>query len=288
MKLQHPRRFLTLISCALLGTAWAFTPPQDADVPITSHHVSGSVWYLEGRGGNIGVSAGDDGVLLIDDQFENMVGKIRAAVREIADRPLEFLINTHHHRDHTGGNALLGEEAVILAQENVRRRLVGDAQPKQALPVVTYSDGIGLHFNGESIRVIHVPNAHTDGDSVVWFRGSKVVHTGDLFFVDRFPYVDLDSGGSVEGLEQGLRKLLGELPDDIRIIPGHGPLSDKAGMERYLDMLVATRGLVADAIEAGQSAEDMKAANLLEAYAEWGTGFIGSDRFIDMLVRDLS
>jgi glyoxylase-like metal-dependent hydrolase (beta-lactamase superfamily II) len=286
MKRHHPRLTLTLGSFALLGSAWAFAPTQNQDVPITPHQVSGGIWYLEGRGGNIGVCAGEDGVLMIDDQFEDMATKIRTAVAGIAAQPLELLINTHHHGDHTGGNASLGGEVTILAHENVRRRLLSEGKPKGALPVITYEDGIGIHFNGEDIRVFHVPKAHTDGDSVVRFQGANVVHMGDLFFAGRFPYVDIDAGGSVSGLEAAVRQIAAELPDDVKIIPGHGPLSTKADLARYLEMLERVQALVAEALEAGQTAADMKAAKLLDEYAAWGTGFIDAERFIDILVRD--
>ena len=286
MKPQHPRLLLTLGSSLLLGSAWAFAPARGQDIPITPHQLTDNIWYLEGRGGNIGVCAGDDGVLLIDDQFENMVEKIRKAVSGIADKPLELLVNTHHHGDHTGGNAALSGEVKILAHENVRKRLLADGQPKQGLPVITYADGVGIHFNGENIRVFHVPSAHTDGDSMVSFQSSNVVHMGDLFFAGRFPYVDIDAGGSVSGLEAGVRKISAELPNDVKIIPGHGPLSTKADLATYLEMLVDVQALVAEALEAGQTAADMKAAKLLDEYADWGTGFISAERFIDTLVRD--
>ena len=286
MNLHHPRCLLTLGSFALLGSAWALAPSRNQDVPITPRQVSGNIWYLEGRGGNIGVCAGEDGVLLIDDQFEDMVPKLRKAVAGITGKPLELLVNTHHHGDHTGGNAALGGEVTILAHENVRRRLLSEGEPKRALPVITYEDGIGIHFNGEDIRVFHVPSAHTDGDSVVWFRGSKVVHMGDLFFSGLFPFVDIDAGGSVSGLEAAVRKIALELPDDVKIIPGHGPLSTKADLSTYLEMLAKVQALVAEALESGRSAADMKAAKLLDEYAAWGNGFIDAERFIDILVRD--
>jgi glyoxylase-like metal-dependent hydrolase (beta-lactamase superfamily II) len=284
------QRLVPLAFATTLLGAFALAPARQQDrssVQIRVHPVSGPVSYLEGAGGNIGVSAGADGVLMIDDQFEDLAPKIRAALDGLGS-PLELLVNTHHHGDHTGGNGVFGKELLILAHANVRARLAGGERPAaaDALPVVTYADGVTLWFNGEEIRVFHVPNAHTDGDSVVWFKGSNVVHMGDLFFAGRFPFVDLDSGGSVRGLAASVKRLHDELPADVKIIPGHGPLATKSDLARYLAMLADVQAAVGKAAEQGQSAADMKAAKLLAPWAEWGWSFISEDRFIDILVRD--
>jgi glyoxylase-like metal-dependent hydrolase (beta-lactamase superfamily II) len=278
-----------------LGAAWAFHPQNQAtDVQVEAHAIAGTVSWIEGQGGNIGVCAGPDGLLMIDDQFDRLAPKIQAALDSIAKAPLKFLLNTHFHGDHTGGNKVFGRTATIIAHDNVRIRLekpqtrngATTTEPKEALPVVTFPNTIRLFFNGEDIDVVHVPSAHTDGDSVVFFRTSNVAHLGDLFFAGRFPFVDLDSGGSLKGLCAALNDLLPKLPADIKIIPGHGPLSTRADLERYVEMLEDCQSLVAAALAAGKSADDMKQAKLLEKYDSWSWQFVGANAFIDVLVRD--
>ena len=257
-------------------------------IKIKTIHVAGNIYMLEGAGGNIGVSVGPDGILLIDDQFAPLAEKIRNALKELSDEPLKFLINTHFHGDHTGGNAVFGTEAHIISHTNVRKRLQIESSAKEALPVVTFDDSLSIHFNGEEIRVIHFPNSHTDGDSVIFFIGSNVVHMGDLFFSGRFPYVDLNNGGDVKGLIKHIEKLLAELPPDVKLIPGHGPLSDIDDLKTYHQTLVATIDIVRDQIEAGKSLEEIKAAGLPQKWRSWGAGFISTGRWIEIVHRSLS
>ena len=198
------------IAVSLCVAAWA--QRDFSRIEIKTTHVAGSIYMLEGAGGNIGVSVGPDGILLVDDQFAPLAEKIRNALKALGEGPLKFLVNTHFHGDHTGGNVVFGAEAHIISHANVRKRLQMKSPSKEALPVVTFGDSLSIHFNGEEIRVMHFPNSHTDGDSVVFFTGSNVVHTGDLFFSGRFPYVDLDSGGDMEGLIKHITDLLTELP----------------------------------------------------------------------------
>jgi len=260
-------------------------------VKIEATHVAGRVWMLEGAGGNIGVSAGPDGILIVDDQFAPLAEKIEAALKEINPGSLKFVLNTHWHGDHTGGNAHFGRSAVILAHENVRKRLVERTDPPTpaaGLPVITYEDGLSIHFNGEEIRLYHLPPGHTDGDSVVHFTESGVLHMGDLFFKDRFPFIDLNSGGNVAGYARNVRTVLDRIPSDIRIIPGHGALGSKADLERFHGALLDTGRIVQQAIAAGKSMEQVKAARLPEQWEVWGSGFISVDRWLDICYRGLS
>jgi glyoxylase-like metal-dependent hydrolase (beta-lactamase superfamily II) len=222
--------------------------------------------------------------------------KIKAALKEITDKPVKFVLNTHFHGDHTGGNVEFGADATIIAHENVRRRLkdggkvAGNAvQPvaKEALPVITFNDRASVHLNGEDIRALHVPNGHTDGDSVVFFPKSNVVHMGDDFVTYGFPFVDVQSGGSISGMIAGLENVLALIPQDAKIIPGHGPLSNPADVRKFVDMLKDTRALVAKATEKGKTPEQMKNEHVLAKYEELGKGFIKTEAWIDLLYADI-
>ena len=274
------------IAAFLCIAAWA--QMDFSRVEIKTTHVAGNIYMLEGAGGNIGVSVGPDGILLVDDQFAPLAEKIRDALTELGEGSLKFLVNTHFHGDHTGGNVIFGAEAHIISHANVRKRLQIESPPKEALPVVTFDDSLSIYFNGEEIRVIHFPNSHTDGDSVIFFTGSNVVHLGDLFFSGRFPYVDLDSGGDVEGLIKHIEKLLTELPPDVKLIPGHGPLSDIDNLKTYHRTLVATTDLIRDQIEAGKSLDEIKAAGFAQKWRSWGSGFISTERWIGIVHRSLT
>jgi glyoxylase-like metal-dependent hydrolase (beta-lactamase superfamily II) len=269
------------------GARAAAQQDQLAGVEIKATKVAGNVWMLEGAGGNIGVSAGPDGLLVIDDQFEPLADKIRAALKGISPGKIAYVINTHHHGDHTGGNAVFGKEATILAQENVRRRLsVGEKPMAPAgLPVLTYADGISVWFNGEEIRIFHAPRGHTDGDSIVWFKTSNVVHMGDQLFHGMFPFIDVDSGGSVSGYTKNLADVLAKLPKDVRVIPGHGAVGTIADVEKAHAMLVETMAIVAKEKAAGVSLEDAKKAGLPDAWKSWATSFMPVERWVETLYR---
>jgi glyoxylase-like metal-dependent hydrolase (beta-lactamase superfamily II) len=271
-------------------------------VEIKVTPVAGKVYMLEGAGGNIGASVGEDGILLVDDQFEPLAPKIRVAVQGIAGGgggKIKFVINTHWHGDHTGGNQVFGLEAPIIAQANVRRRLSTEQSvlgnkvppsPKQALPVITFDQAVSVHWNGEEIKVVHFPHGHTDGDSVVFFTGSNVVHMGDDFFAGQFPFVDLGTGGSVQGLIDDVAKALTLVPADAKVIPGHGPLSTRADLERFHAMLVASTDVVRRRMKAGESLEKIQAEGLPAELAPWGKGFVDNKTWIltihDSLARD--
>ncbi|HUP44787.1 MAG TPA: MBL fold metallo-hydrolase, partial [Thermoanaerobaculia bacterium] len=251
--------------------------------------VAGSVYMLTGAGGNIGVSVGDDGIVVIDDQFAPLAPKIKAALAAITDEPLRFVINTHFHGDHTGGNEAFGRDATIVAHENVRKRLATGNRPAPdgALPILTFNHSATIHLNGEDIRAVHFPKGHTDGDSIIWFTRSGVVHMGDHFFHDSFPFVDTNSGGTVDGYIRNVDMVLSTLPDGVKIIPGHGPLSDKEGLRRFLEMLNETRTVVAGAIRAGKTREQMKSENILGKWEKYGSGFINTERWLEKLDAEL-
>ncbi|MDQ3283569.1 MAG: MBL fold metallo-hydrolase [Acidobacteriota bacterium] len=266
-------------------------------VEVKAQKVAGNVYMLTGAGGNIGVSAGNDGLVVIDDQFAPLVPKIEAALRSISDKPVRFIVNTHYHGDHTGGNEQMSRLAPIIAQENARKRLASGTTalgrqvppaPAAALPVVTFNDTLTLHLNGEDIRAVHMPHGHTDGDAVIWFTQSNVVHMGDDFFNGAFPVVDLANGGSVRGMMENVEKVLAKIPDDAKVIPGHGPLSDKAGLRRFLEMLRGTTAAVQKAIAAGKSLDQMKADHVLAQWEEWGKGFVNTDTYTEWVYRDLA
>lgn len=276
-------------------TALAVAQQRDwSQVQIKVEKVSGGVYMLTGLGGNIGVSVGEDGVLIVDDQFAPLAAKIQAAIKSITDQPIKYVLNTHFHGDHTGGNPEFGKNAVIVAHENVRRRLLipptNPAQPtmtKAGLPVITFNDRVSVHFNGEDIRAFHVPQGHTDGDSLIYFTQSNVVHMGDDFFNGAFPYIDLGSGGSVRGYVAAVDKAISQFPANAKVIPGHGPLSGIEDLKKFAAVIRDCISIVESNLKAGKTAADMKAAKVLNKYASWGTGFISSERFIDTLVQDL-
>jgi len=251
---------------------------QDEAVEYVPTRLSDTVTMVKGRGGNIAVSAGEDGVFIIDDQLKPLTDQLLAAIRQIDDRPVRFVINTHYHGDHVGGNETLGQTgSVIIAHDNIRRRMSSDqfsrfmdsttpAYPEASLPVVTFNDRVSLHLNGESVTAYHVPRGHTDGDSIVHFPGSNVVHMGDIYFNGLYPYIDLDGGGSVQGMIAAVELGLGLADADTRVIPGHGPLSNRAELDSYRAFLVKARDNVQALIDQGLSLEEAIAAR---PTAEW-------------------
>ncbi len=294
------RRFKLFITAAFVLVAPGMAQNRFDAVEIKVERVAPGVAVLFGSGGNIGLSHGEDGNILIDDQFAPLTAKILAAVKTVDPDPIAFVINTHWHGDHSGGNENLGKAgAVIVAHDNVRRRMSVDtlskrfgstikASPKAALPVVTFAQGVSVHLNGDDIRVIHVANAHTDGDSLVWFEQSRVLHMGDTFFHKvTLPFIDLESGGSIDGLIVAVKAALAMLPDDAKVIPGHGPMATKADLAAYLAMLEDVRGKVAAARASGKTVEAVRAMKIADRYAV-PNAFIGADDFVATVYQSLA
>jgi cyclase len=275
---------------AFFSSSSAISQDRWADAKITSQPVSGSVHMLEGMGGNIGVSAGPEGILIIDDQYAPLAEKIATAIGDISKQPIKYIVNTHYHGDHTGSNAYFAEVkgSTIFAHDNVRKRLADKEEHTHAeLPIVTYQQGITFHFNGDTINVMYMPAGHTDSDSVVWFEEANVLHPGDLFFEGRFPYIDLDGGGTVTGYINNVTKLIGMLKDDTKIIPGHGKLATKADYQKALDMLVDTAAMVKSMKAEGISLDDAVKQGLGEKYTAWAWNFITEEKWISTLYKGI-
>lgn len=294
------KRHLPVIAIMIICLCAIRTSAQDfSKVEIKATKVAGNVYMLEGSGGNIGVSVGPDGILIVDDQYAPLADKIKAALKTLGEGKLKFILNTHYHGDHTGGNIAFGPEAPIIAQTNVRKRLSEEqksklfnrttpASPKEALPVITFDNAVSVFFNGEEIKVIHFPHGHTDGDSVIFFTGANVVHMGDDFFNGRFPFVDLDAGGDVEGMTKNIGDIMSKLPAGVKIIPGHGPLSDADGLKAFHNMLLQTTDIVRKRMAAGKTLDQIKTEGLPEEWTTWGSGFIKTDVWLTIVHNSLS
>jgi len=252
-----------------------------ANVTIETVPVQGGIAMLVGSGGNIGVSAGEDGILIIDDQYGPLAGRIRNALAALGTDTPRFILNTHFHGDHTGSNADFGATGVIVAHENVRSRLQAMNSATVALPVVTYDDDVTLHFNGEDITLIHMPAGHTDTDSVVLFTESNVIHMGDHFFNGAFPFIDLANGGTVQGYLFNLEKALSWIEEDTRVIPGHGPLGSKADLLAFYNVIKDTSTHIRVRKSLGLAKEEIVAEGLDPSLASWGAGFISEQRWIE-------
>ena len=266
-------------------------------VEIKPIKVAGAIWMLQGAGGNIGVSAGPDGLLIVDDQFLPLADKIKAALKGISpEGKLAFVVNTHWHGDHTGGNRAFGKTATIIAQSNVRKRLatpqdrggrMSEASPKEALPVVTFEDGVTIWFNGEEIQVVHVPSGHTDGDAIVYFKSANVVHMGDQFFNGMFPFIDLNSGGDLAGYVKNVADVVAKIPSDAKIIPGHGKLATAADLRNFHAMLAKTTDYVRAEIAKGLTLEQAKQAGLPDEWKSYASDFITVDKWVETVYTSL-
>jgi glyoxylase-like metal-dependent hydrolase (beta-lactamase superfamily II) len=291
-------RSLLAVLLAIPSVALAQIPDIDfAKATVTSAPIAGNVHMLTGVGGNIGVSVGPDGLLIVDDQFEALAPKINKALDKLSKAKIVYVLNTHWHFDHAGGNAVLGREGHIVAHREVRTRLVtgGDmdifgvmpAAKKEALPVITYDSSMSIYFNGEEIRLTHLPSGHTDGDTLVHFVGSNVLHMGDHFFVGSFPFVDMKSGGTVEGYLRNIEKVLHTLPQGAKIIPGHGPVAGREELERFVATIRESVALVRAKREAGKTLAQVQAEGLPEKFKPWGAGFITQDIWLKTVFTSL-
>jgi len=293
---------MRLGAVAAVAALLALTSPLNAQnfdtVQVRAMPVAGAVHMLQGAGGNIGLVVGDDAVFVVDDQYAPLTPKVLAAIKSVTPLPVRFVLNTHWHFDHTGGNENMGKAgALIFAHENVRRRMSKDqfiealnrtepAAPRGALPVVTFTDTVSFHLNGDSIVVFHVAPAHTDGDAVVLFTRANVVHTGDLFVSGGFPFVDRSSGGSIHGIIAAAERILPATNAGTRIIPGHGPLADRARLQAYHDMLVVVRDRMRKEVAAKRTIEQVLASAITAEYdASWKSN---RERFLRILHQELS
>ncbi len=264
---------------------------------IKVEKVRGNVYTIFGRGGNIGTSYGSDGILMIDTQFADDALQIKAELKKLGSDTPKFIFNTHWHGDHTGGNILFGQDGIIIAHKNVRDRLLNvtesrggkrEPTPKVGLPMITYGEGLSIYFNDEEIKAVHFPRGHTDGDTVIFFTKSNVVHLGDDFFAGRFPFVDLESGGSVDGLLKNIGELIQMIPADAKLIPGHGAVSTMDDLKDYNAMLVETTLIVRKQMKDGKSLEDIKKTGFPAKFKEAGSGFINTDAWIETIFKSYS
>jgi len=294
------RRILPLLFCGLLLAGAVFAQDGMDDVEIKTTKLTDSIAMLEGQGGNLGVCTGDDGVFLVDDQYAPLTEKIKAAIAELSDKPVKFVLNTHWHGDHTGGNENFGDTgSILVSHSNVRQRLSTEqfsaffdktvpASPGGALPVVTFTDTVTFWLGGEEIVVWHAPHGHTDGDGVVHFKTSDIIHSGDLIFFGLYPYIDVSAGGSIDGMIAGVQRILDNCGPDTRIIPGHGPLLDTAQVTEYIAMLRDIRGAVADLKAEGKDLAAVQAAGPAAAYdEEWGQVWITSDQLVQFVYETI-
>ena len=288
-----------LLAAAALAALATIADAQDAPAPIEVVQVAPGVHVLYGQGGNIGVSTGRDGLFLIDDQYANLTDKVVEALARISPQQPRFVLNTHWHHDHTGGNEnLAARGSVIVAHDRVRERMSAEnfseffqratpASPPGALPVVTFNDSLSLHVNDDELRGIHVQAAHTDGDVFIHFRKANVIHTGDLVFAGMYPFIDIDSGGSVAGVIAAVDRMLALADAGTRVIPGHGKVTDRAGLEAYRQLLVATSGRMRDLVKAGKTQDEVLAAKPFADYdGQLAWAFITVERYIQILYRD--
>lgn len=294
-------RLAAILAASLLAAALPVAGQQDfSKVEVRTTRLGETTYMMTGAGGNLGLSIGDDAVFLIDDQFAPLTGKIAAAIATITPKPVRFILNTHWHGDHTGGNENFGKGgAIIVAHENVRRRMSGEQfiellkmtekpSPRAALPIVTFAGSVTFHLNGDDIVVFHVPRAHTDGDAIVHFTKSDVIHMGDVYFNGMYPFIDTSSGGSIRGVIAGCDRVLGIAADSTRIIPGHGALSNKAELKAYRDMLATAADRIGKLVAEGKTTEQIvAAAPTADLDAKWGGGFIKAPKFLEMVAADL-
>jgi cyclase len=290
------RFFLAFVFFALS----AFSTAQDfIKVQIQTIKVADGVYMLVGAGGNIGVSAGEDGILMIDTQFAELIEKIKSAIAEISSGQIRIVLNTNWHYDHAYGNEPLGESgSLIIAHENTRMRMISEQYfpdfdmkippfPEVALPVLTFTDSLTLHFNGEEIQVIHVEKAHSDADILIYFRKANVIHTGDLYFTVLYPFIDVSHGGSIDGMIAAAERITGMIDENTKIIPGHGPLSNREELKKYRDVLVTIRDRIKKQIKEGKTLEEVLASKPTADFDKEPSRATPPEMFVKIVYNDL-
>lgn len=295
--------FSSVVALSVLVTSAIYAQRNFDTVQVRAVTLGDGIVMLTGSGGNIGVSSGEDGIFIIDDQFAPLTDKIKKAISDgtHSNAPVRFVMNTHWHGDHTGGNENFGTGgAVIVAHENVRKRMSVEhfnemfknktaASPKAALPIITFTSDVNFHLNGDDIRVFHVEPAHTDGDAIVYIVKANIVHMGDIYFCSMYPFIDSSSGGSIDGVVAAVERVIPMLNEQTKVIPGHGPVSNLKELTAYYDMLVAVRDRIAGLIKEGKSLADVKAAKPTAEFDEkWGKGFMAPDQFVTIVYGLLS
>jgi len=285
------KNFILLLLITLTTNAFAARDFKQVNIEVTP--AAGEVFMLQGAGGNIAVLATDNGLLLVDDQFAPLATKIEQAMKKLSNGPIKYIVNTHFHSDHTGGNHYFSHQAPIFAHQNVRTRLNNkreennDTGNNDALPVVTYQQGINIHLADENIQLQHYANAHTDGDTVVYFKHANVVHTGDLFFEVGFPYIDVKNGGSVKGYLAAVNAIIASLPENAVIIPGHGKMTNKARYSEFSAMIDYSINHVSNLLAQGKSEQQILAIGIGKDYQQWSWQFISEERWLKTLIVDL-
>lgn len=278
----------TAIALTLLATG-VTAHSQD----VTTHKITDSIYMLEGRGGNIGLSVGDDGILIIDSQYDNMAAPILDAIKKVQVGKIDFLINTHFHGDHTGGNQALAQDTPVIGHTNVRARLargkrMEEVEFRNSLPVITYDDSAAVHFNGEDIQLKHYPTGHTDSDTIVYFPAANILHMGDHFFVERFPFIDLNGGGDVAQYIKNVESVIASAPADVTIIPGHGPISTMDDLKAFVKVIKDTVGIIQKGIDAGKDKDALTKEGLPSEYDVAGSGFITTKQWINIVYDSLT
>ena len=290
-----------LLLVLFMGQTGAYSATQDfANVQIQTEKVADNVFMLIGAGGNLGVSAGKDCVFIIDTSYAPLTNKIKAAITTVSDKSIQYVVNTHWHQDHIGGNEnFVKAGAVVVAHENVHKRLSTEQfieflkktippLPESALPVITFSQDLTFHLNGNEIFVFHIERAHTDGDAIVHFKKSNVIHMGDIYFNGMYPFIDLSAGGSINGMISAVKRVLLLCDRNTKVIPGHGHLSDKAELEEYLKMLVALRDRITREIKAGKTLDAVIASQpTRDLDPAWGKGFMKPEQFVKIVYDSL-
>lgn len=297
--------WMLMLATALAARVCNAQQQDFSKVQIKATKVSGNIYMLEGAGGNIGASIGEDGIVIVDDQFAPLADKIQASLKSlgITDKPVRFVINTHYHGDHTGGNTPFSNAgSTVIAQDNVRKRLQTggsagnggsikmEVKPaeKADLPIITFEHDVTVHLNGEDIRALHFPSGHTDGDSIIFFPKNNVVHMGDDFVRYGFPFIDVSSGGSVQGMISAMEKAAAQLPPDVKVIPGHGALSNLDDVREFTKMLKETSAVVQKALDQHKTLDQMKQEKVLEPWKKWSGDFVNADAFIETLYNSLT